>query len=144
MTHVHEKQHHEQGLADRNRERDRRNRLRMPAHLELGNFPAAHGAMNREGGGEGSSLSAYIASQWDPGLTWKDVEWLRSISPLPVVVKGVLAPDDAVLSIEHGASAVIVSNHGARQLDTVPASISPRARLSSSAPRESNTRAWAA
>jgi isopentenyl diphosphate isomerase/L-lactate dehydrogenase-like FMN-dependent dehydrogenase len=105
------------------RERDRRNRLRMPSHLELGNFPASHTTMHHTGGGEGSSLAAYIHSQWDPGLTWKDVEWLRSISPLPIVVKGVLAPDDAILSIEHGAAAVMVSNHGARQLDTVPASI---------------------
>ena len=105
------------------RERDRRNMLRMPGHLELGNFPSAHTAMQHEGGGKGSSLAAYIHSQWDPGLTWKDVEWLRSISPLPVVVKGILAPQDAVLSIDHGADAVIVSNHGARQLDTVPASI---------------------
>jgi 4-hydroxymandelate oxidase len=106
------------------RERDRRNALRMPSHLELGNFPQTHTAMHHAGGGKGSSLAAYIHSQWDPGLTWKDVEWLRSISPLPIVVKGVLAPDDAVLSIEHGASAVIVSNHGGRQLDTVPAPIS--------------------
>lgn len=103
------------------RERDRRNRLRMPAHLELGNFAASHTAMHHSGGGDGSSLAAYIASQWDPGLTWKDVDWLGSISPLPIVVKGVLAPEDAVLSVEHGAKAVIVSNHGARQLDTVPA-----------------------
>lgn len=105
------------------RERDRRNQLRMPAHLELGNFPAAHTAMNQTGGGQGSSLGAYINSQWDAGLTWNDVEWLRSISPLPVVLKGILAPDDARLSVEHGASGVIVSNHGARQLDTAPASI---------------------
>lgn len=105
------------------RERDKRNRLRMPAHLQLANFAETHTAMNQTGGGAGSSLSAYINSQWDPALTWKDVEWLRSISALPVVVKGILAPDDAVLSIEHGASAVMVSNHGARQLDSVPASI---------------------
>jgi 4-hydroxymandelate oxidase len=105
------------------RERDRRNSLRMPGHLELGNFPSTHTAMHHEGGGKGSSLAAYIHSQWDPGLTWKDVDWLRSISPMPVVVKGVLAPEDAVLSIENGAEAVIVSNHGARQLDTVPASV---------------------
>jgi len=105
------------------RERDRRNRLRMPAHLELGNFPATHTAMNQTGGGEGSSLGAYINSQWDPALTWKDVDWLGSISPLPVVVKGILAPADAICAIDHGASAVMVSNHGARQLDGVPASI---------------------
>lgn len=105
------------------RERDKRNRLRMPVHLELANFAKAHSTMNHEGGGEGSSLAAYISSQWDPGLTWKDVEWLQSISPLPVIVKGVMAPADAVLSVEHGAKAVMVSNHGARQLDSVPASV---------------------
>jgi isopentenyl diphosphate isomerase/L-lactate dehydrogenase-like FMN-dependent dehydrogenase len=94
------------------RERDRRNNLRMPGHLELGNFSAAHTAMHHQGQGAGSSLAAYIASQWDPGLTWKDVEWLRSISPMPVVVKGILAPEDGALAVQHGASAVIVSNHG--------------------------------
>jgi 4-hydroxymandelate oxidase len=103
------------------RERDRRNSLRMPAHLALGNFPAAHTAEHHHGQGAGSALAQYIAARWDAGLTWDDVSWLRSVSPLPVVVKGVLAPDDAVLAIEHGAAAVIVSNHGGRQLDTAPA-----------------------
>jgi 4-hydroxymandelate oxidase len=111
------------------RERDRRNRLRMPAHLELGNFSLAHSEMNRHGGGQGSSLAQYIQSQWDPALTWADVDWLRSISPLPIVVKGVLAPADAVASIEHGASAVIVSNHGGRQLDGAPAAITVLERV---------------
>lgn len=105
------------------RERDKRNLLRMPGHLELANFAASHSTMNHTGGGSGSSLAAYISSQWDPGLTWDDVEWLRSVSPLPVVVKGILAPEDAVLAVEHGAAGVMVSNHGARQLDSVPASI---------------------
>ena len=103
------------------RERDRRNSLRMPTHLALGNFPVAHTAEHHHGRGAGSSLAQYIAAWWDPGLTWDDVSWLRSVSPVPVVVKGVLAPDDAVLAIEHGASAVIVSNHGGRQLDSAPA-----------------------
>jgi 4-hydroxymandelate oxidase len=103
------------------RERDKRNTLRMPAHLELGNFPASHADQNRVGSGHGSALAQYIAAEWDPALSWKDVEWLRSISPMPVVVKGILAPQDAVLAIEHGAAAVIVSNHGGRQLDGVPA-----------------------
>lgn len=105
------------------RERDRRNSLRMPRHLELGNFPRSHTSQHHEGSGEGSSLAQYIASQWDPSLTWSDVEWLRSIAPMPFVVKGVLAPEDAVLAVDHGASAVIVSNHGGRQLDSVPAPI---------------------
>lgn len=105
------------------RERDRRNNLRMPAHLTLANFDASHTAMHHQGSGPGSSLAQYITAQWDPALTWKDVEWLRSIAPMPVIVKGVLAPADAVLAVEHGAEALIVSNHGGRQLDTVPAGI---------------------
>jgi 4-hydroxymandelate oxidase len=105
------------------RERDRRNNLRMPGHLKLGNFSESHTAMHHHGSGPGSSLAQYIAAQWDPALTWKDVEWLRSISPMPVMVKGVLAPDDATLAVDHGAAAIVVSNHGGRQLDGVPAGI---------------------
>ena len=105
------------------RERDRRNNLRMPGHLKLANFDESHTAMHHHGAGPGSSLAQYITAQWDPALTWKDVEWLRSIAPMPVFVKGVLAGGDAALAVEHGASAVVVSNHGGRQLDGVPAGI---------------------
>jgi 4-hydroxymandelate oxidase len=105
------------------RERDRRNRLRMPAHLGLENFPAAHAERHKSENEGESALARYIADMWDANLTWDDVDWLRSISPLPVIIKGVLAPDDATLSVEHGAAAVIVSNHGGRQLDGVPAPI---------------------
>ena len=105
------------------RERDARNSLRMPSHLVLGNFPASHTDQHHHGTGHGSALGQYIAAQWDPALTWDDVAWLRSIAPMPIVVKGVLAPADAALSAEHGAAAVIVSNHGGRQLDSVPAPI---------------------
>jgi 4-hydroxymandelate oxidase len=66
---------------------------------------------------------------WDANLTWDDVDWLRSISPLPVVIKGILAPQDASLAVEHGAVAVIASNHGARQLDGVPAPITMLPRI---------------
>ena len=105
------------------RERDRRNNLRMPGHLKLANFPEEHTAMHHHGSGPGSSLAQYITAQWDPALTWKDVEWLRSISPMPVVVKGILAAGDATLSADSGAAAIVVSNHGGRQLDGVPAGI---------------------
>ncbi|MEO7650424.1 MAG: alpha-hydroxy acid oxidase [Bryobacteraceae bacterium] len=54
-----------------------------------------------------------------PGMTWEYIEWLRGASKLPVIVKGVLAPEDAGLAIERGASAIVVSNHGGRQLDGV-------------------------
>ena len=56
-------------------------------------------------------------------LTWKDVEWLRSITKLPVLLKGILDAGDAELGIQSGAAGIIVSNHGARNLDTVPATI---------------------
>jgi 4-hydroxymandelate oxidase len=59
----------------------------------------------------------------DPSLQWKDVDWLCSFAKLPVVLKGILAPEDARLAMEHGAAAIIVSNHGGRNLDTAPATI---------------------
>jgi len=56
-------------------------------------------------------------------LTWEDVAWLRSLTGLPVVLKGILHPEDAALAVEHGARGVVVSTHGGRQLDGVQASV---------------------
>lgn len=56
-------------------------------------------------------------------MTWKDVEWLRSIAHVPVLLKGILNPDDAERAVDAGASGILVSNHGARILDTAPATI---------------------
>ncbi|MBD1942600.1 alpha-hydroxy-acid oxidizing protein, partial [Coleofasciculus sp. FACHB-712] len=70
-----------------------------------------------------SGLFAYFLEQLNPALTWKDLEWLQSLSPLPLVVKGILRGDDALRAVEHGAKAVIVSNHGGRQLDGAIATI---------------------
>ena len=68
------------------------------------------------------SLAAYMASMLDPTLHWKDVDWLRGIWRGPLLLKGVLHPEEARLALEHGVDGVIVSNHGGRQLDTaVPA-----------------------
>lgn len=61
--------------------------------------------------------------QFDPDLSWEHVAWVRSRTSLPVVLKGIAHPDDAELAIGHGAQAIIVSNHGGRQLDTQPAAI---------------------
>ena len=58
-----------------------------------------------------------------PVLTWRDIDWLRSITRLPVLIKGIVRADDAVRAIEHGAAGIIVSNHGGRQLDTAIPSI---------------------
>jgi 4-hydroxymandelate oxidase len=65
----------------------------------------------------------------DPSLTWKDVEWLRSFARVPVLVKGVLNPEDAVRGVQSGVAGIIVSNHGARNLDTVPATIQALPRV---------------
>ncbi|WIG60687.1 MAG: L-lactate dehydrogenase [Ktedonobacterales bacterium] len=56
-------------------------------------------------------------------LSWRDMDWLRSLTSLPLLLKGILTPQDALLALAHGADGIIVSNHGARQLDTVPATI---------------------
>ncbi|VEN35331.1 unnamed protein product, partial [Callosobruchus maculatus] len=56
-------------------------------------------------------------------IEWKDIAWLKSITKLPIIVKGVLNPEDAVTAIEAGVAGILVSNHGARQVDGWPASI---------------------
>jgi L-lactate dehydrogenase (cytochrome) len=69
------------------------------------------------------SLSSWIATQFDPTLSWKDVEWIRSLWPGKLILKGVLDVDDARIAAKTGASALVVSNHGGRQLDGAPSSI---------------------
>src|SRR6185295_4046241 len=73
---------------------------------------------------EGSIYSAVL----DPALAWKDIEWLRGITRLPVLLKGVLSPDDALKGASV-ATGIIVSNHGGRNLDTVPATIDALPRV---------------
>jgi L-lactate dehydrogenase (cytochrome) len=71
-----------------------------------------------------NSLASWISTQFDPALSWKDVEWIRSLWPGKLILKGVLDPDDAKLAVQAGADAIVVSNHGGRQLDGAPSSIS--------------------
>ncbi len=74
--------------------------------------------------GDGStavSLADYIAQQMDPGLTWKDAEWLRSVWDGPIVMKGIQTVADAKIAADHGIEAIALSNHGGRQLDSAPA-----------------------
>ena len=104
------------------RERDIKNHFRLPEGLSIKNLmPAGREQFPKEQADSG--LAAYVTWQFDPTLSWKDVEWLCSKAKVPVLLKGVLHPEDARLAIDHGAAGVIVSNHGARQLDTVPATI---------------------
>jgi L-lactate dehydrogenase (cytochrome) len=69
------------------------------------------------------SIAAYVNRQFDPTFTWRDIAWLRSLWPRPLLLKGIMTVDDARLAVEHGADGIIVSNHGGRQLDSLPASI---------------------
>src|SRR5215510_6420379 len=71
-----------------------------------------------------ASLAQWTASQFDPTLSWKDVEWVRSIWPGKLILKGILDVEDARIAAKTGASALVVSNHGGRQLDGAPSSIS--------------------
>ncbi|NNC93076.1 MAG: alpha-hydroxy-acid oxidizing protein [Acidimicrobiia bacterium] len=104
------------------REPDIRNRFQLPPGIQIENAaPAGYGDFPDEA--DGSGLTAYVNSLIDPSIGWTDLEWLVSVTSLPVIVKGIVRGDDAVRGAEHGAAAVVVSNHGGRQLDTSPATI---------------------
>ncbi len=93
------------------RERDVRAAFTLPDDLPLPNIPEEL---------RGDDFHTALHAVVDDSLTWRDLEWLRSTCSLPLVVKGILTPEDALLAAEHGAAAVVVSNHGGRQLDGVP------------------------
>ncbi|MFD5798534.1 aminotransferase class I/II-fold pyridoxal phosphate-dependent enzyme [Streptomyces diastatochromogenes] len=93
--------------------RDLRNDFRLPdgvvpANLRDGDF---------------SSPGGHARTEFDPRLDWSTVEWLRSVSSLPVLVKGVLTAEDARLALSAGVDGIVVSNHGGRQLDGAPATL---------------------
>ena len=103
------------------READIRNRLQFPPEVTMANFTGdeARGLLPVV---TGATLDA-SAGPSDPSLTWKDVDWLRSLTKMRLVIKGILTAGDAALALEHGAEAIVVSNHGGRQLDGVPSGI---------------------
>lgn len=70
-----------------------------------------------------SALARRIAERHDASLSWRDLEWLGSLSKLPLLIKGLLRPDDAQMAVSSGVAGIIVSNHGGRQLDGAPATI---------------------
>ncbi|KAG5406721.1 hypothetical protein IGI04_012840 [Brassica rapa subsp. trilocularis] len=103
------------------RESDIKNRFALPRGLTLKNFEGLDlGKIDKT---NDSGLASYVAGQVDQSLSWKDIKWLQSITSLPILVKGVITAEDARIAVEYGAAGIIVSNHGARQLDYVPATI---------------------
>jgi L-lactate dehydrogenase (cytochrome) len=77
-----------------------------------------------KGTGGLKTLSEWIANQFDPSVSWKDLAWLRQHWPRKIIIKGVLDPEDARLAVQHGVDAMVVSNHGGRQLDGARSTIS--------------------
>jgi 4-hydroxymandelate oxidase len=100
---------------------------RMRDERNAFNLPPGMGLANLEGTGlpvsVGSGLSSFFLDRHDPSLSWESLGWLRSLSPLPLVLKGIVTAEDATLAVEAGADAIVVSNHGGRQLDGAPAGL---------------------
>lgn len=104
-----------------NRERDTRNGFKLPPGLAVENVaPVGKGEFPKV---QGSGLAAYVNTYFEEALSYAHLDWLCATTRLPVIVKGLCRGDDAHRCSEHGAQAVVVSNHGGRQLDTCPATI---------------------
>jgi 4-hydroxymandelate oxidase len=108
------------------RNREERAGFRLPAGATAENLTALGGAAQKT---LHTATDGVYSPIVDPSLQWKDVDWLCSFAKLPVVLKGILSPEDARLAVEHGAAAVIVSNHGGRNLDSAPATIEALPRV---------------
>lgn len=103
------------------RERDENNRFSLPSHISLPLLgDVSSSAVSSE---EGSGLFDYFLTQIDPSLTWKDLEWMAGLTSLPIIPKGILHEEDGKIAAQMKLPALVVSNHGGRQLDTAPATI---------------------
>jgi L-lactate dehydrogenase (cytochrome) len=76
-----------------------------------------------------NSLATWISRQFDPTMTWKDIEWIRGIWPGKIILKGILDVEDARIAAQTGVDGIVVSNHGGRQLDGAPSSIAMLPRI---------------
>ncbi|XP_053145552.1 2-Hydroxyacid oxidase 2 [Hemicordylus capensis] len=95
---------------------DLRNNFQLPTYTSK-NF---EGAFEDE---DHTNDERLHAGSVDYSVSWKDIGWLRSLTRLPLILKGILTKEDAELAMKHGVQGIVVSNHGGRQLDSVPASI---------------------
>jgi len=90
----------------------------LPEGLDRANLRGCRGATAAH-----LDESGVYSAVLDAAMTWEAIDWVRGFARVPVLLKGILAPEDAVLAVEHGVDGIIVSNHGARNLDTTPATI---------------------
>ena len=93
--------------------RDLRNEAVLVPHLKFGNVA----------GPNTDDYAQNVKAVIEPAINWSSFSWLKSITKLPVLIKGVLTAEDAKLAVQHGVDGIIVSNHGGRQLDGVPATV---------------------
>ena len=104
------------------RREDNRYGFKLPTHLQLGNlenFKGLDGVPSKNGQGFVSYWFKHVKSD----LSWDNIDWLRSKTKLPILVKGILTCGDAKEALKHDVQGIIVSNHGGRQLDGVPAAV---------------------
>jgi 4-hydroxymandelate oxidase len=102
------------------READERNQFALPPGMAFVHMPKPSATADAS---PGSAVAGAVNAVFDPAVSWDDLEWLASLSQLPVIAKGILHPDDAVRAIDHGVRAIAVSNHGGRQLDSAVAAL---------------------
>jgi len=105
------------------READVKNKFAMPTHLRFGNLNTPEAKSRDSRDRSNLFLMSYFSDLISQTLTWDDIAWVRSNTTMKIVVKGVLTPEDALASVAFGVDGIWVSNHGARQLDTTPATI---------------------
>ncbi|MFG1810072.1 alpha-hydroxy acid oxidase [Streptomyces sp. NPDC049040] len=111
------------------RHRDARNGFALGPGIGAVNLDPSVTAAAHLGGAGRSALAAHAVEAVDPSVTWSDLAWLRARSELPLVLKGILTAQDAVLAVRHGADAIVVSNHGGRQLDGATPSLDALAEV---------------
>ena len=111
------------------RNRELRDEFQLPPGMILENLKNMKSAVTRQTNGPGNDQQKIFSLLMDPKLTWEGIDSIRSYAKVPVMLKGILNPDDARRAVEHDADGIIVSNHGGRQLDTVPATIEALPRV---------------
>ena len=102
---------------------DERHNFALPPHLTMANFKTGTEESSVSSTVPGSALRMYSKSLLDPSFSWESVEWLGSVTELPIILKGIMRAEDAQIALHCKVHGIIVSNHGARQLDGVPSTV---------------------
>ena len=102
--------------------RDKKNKFRLPSSMDAANLRDHHLSYLSDET-EGSKIKEYTDKQFDASFSWKDIEWLKWMTHLPIILKGIMNPEDALKAVELNLAGIVVSNHGGRQIDSAEASI---------------------